>query len=165
MPYHRHIESAGIAHTLSARAHRSATIIRCRFPRDVRRRSMMPSPSGESMAASVPRERGGVPERDVRRRRVDHHPSGESEVASFSRDQVDVPERELWSGDVDRHPFRESTSTCTGCYVHLRAFPQPTPMIFSGTTSRIVQPATSRCVGGVNHSLNPHREFVFRSSW
>ena len=149
MPHHTHIETAGVAHTFSARAHRSVGIIRCRIPRDVRSRSIIPSPSGESDSASFPRERDGVGERELRTSRVDQHPSGEIGSASFPRERVGVRDRELWSGGVDRHPFRESTSTCTDHTDRHLARPSMLSKTYPCTTSRFVQPATSRCVCNV----------------
>jgi len=146
MPYHPHIVISEMAHTFSARAHRTIGIIRCRLPRDVRRRSILLSPSGESMAASFPRERDGVRERELRSARVDHNPSGEMDSTLFPRERIGVPERELRNASVAAHRFRESTTECTGSGNHLRAFPQSAPKKHFHRTSRFVQPATSRCV-------------------
>jgi hypothetical protein len=165
MLYHRHIETTGMAHTFSERAHRPPVMIRSRTPRDVRSRFIMPGLSGESMAESFPRERDGVGERELRSGGVDHHPSGESGSAPFPRERGGVPERDVRSGEVDRRPFRESTSTCTGS----RASEMPIPKLpfknHSCTTSRFVQPATSGGVCDVRCSLNLITEFVFPRGW
>ncbi len=165
MPHRPHIKSFGMAHILSARAHRVVGIIRSRFPRDIRSRSIMPSPSGQSMAASSPREPYGVGEREFRSTRVDHHPSGESGSASFPREHVGDPERERRSGPIAARPFRESASTYAGSGDRHRVFPQSASMIYSGTTSRIVQPATSGGVCGDHRNLNPHPESIFPRGW
>ena len=165
MPHHTLIEAAGMAHTFSARAHRSVGIIRCRIPRDVRSRFIMPSPSGESDSESFPRDRDGVGERELRSCGVDHHPSGESGSASFPRDHVGVRKRELRSGGMDRHPFRESTSTCTDHTDRHLARPSMRSKTYPCTTSRFVQPATSRCVCDVLSRRNLNPVVAFRTRW
>jgi len=124
MPYSTHIVTAEMAHTFSARAHRTCGIVRDRIPREVRRESLAPCPSGEMESASFPRECDGVRERDVRSEWVDRHPSGKSDAASLPRERIDVPEREHRSDLVAAHPLREITLACIGSGDHLRAFPQ-----------------------------------------
>ena len=113
MPHRTHIVTAGIAHILFARAIRFAGMIRSRYPRDVRSRSEMRSPSGESEVPSFPRERDGVRERDVWSRMVVHHPSGQRVAASISRERDGVPERDVWTRWIARHPSGESASIRT----------------------------------------------------
>ena len=165
MPHHTHIEAAGMAHTFSARAHRSVGIVRCRTPRDMRSRSIMPSPSGESEVTSISRERDGVGERELRSCGVDHHPSGESRSAFFSRERDGVRERELRSGGVDHHLIGESASACTYYTNRYPARPSMPSETYPCTTSRFVQPATSRCVCNVFNSMNPNPVVAFRTRW
>ena len=78
---------------------------------------MMWRPSGESVAMSIPRERGGVGERDVRGVWIDHHPSGESKRPAFRESATEsqsescgVPRsHHVHSARANRHPAAEAT--------------------------------------------------------
>ena len=140
MPHRTHIVTAEIAHTLSARAHRTATVGRSRHPRDVRSRSEMRSPSGESEVPSFPRERDGVRERDVWSRMAVHHPSGQSLAASIPREHDGVQERDVWTRRVARHPYSESASLPTRSTKSERLIPIQSFTNLPGTTRRFVQP-------------------------
>ncbi len=79
MPYLTPILTSGMARGYSARASRTGGDVPDRLPRDMRSAGIDLRPSGESGAASFPRERGGAQERDVRRATLARHPSHESE--------------------------------------------------------------------------------------
>ena len=67
MPHVPHIETAGMGHILSARAHRTCGIIGGPVLREMQGRCVMLRLSAESGAASFSRERDRVGEREVRR--------------------------------------------------------------------------------------------------
>jgi len=90
MPYLTPILTSGMACGSPARAIRPVGDVPGRFPRDVRRAWMDRRPSGESGAASFPRERGGAQERDVRRATLARRPSPESESTPGATTRLSV---------------------------------------------------------------------------
>jgi len=117
MAHHPHIESVGMVDTFSARVHRSVGIVCRRVRRDVPCRFVMWRPSGESVAVSFQRERGGAGERDVRSRSVMRRPSGESRRIPFRESVTEsvsescgVPRRHrARSARAIRHPRTAAT--------------------------------------------------------
>ena len=165
MQHRTHIATTEIAHAPSARANRSAGMIRSRHPRDVRIVFVRWHPSGESEVMSFPRERDGVPERDVWTRRIARYPSGESVATSISRERDGVPERDVRSRRVARHPSCQRATHHTGSS---SSYPLVLEQSFTNrpcTTSRCVQPATSRAVSDFFGSLSIHRVSLFRPRW
>ena len=159
-----HIESAGMADTFSTRASRCFGIIRRRVSRDLRSRFMMWRPSGESVAMSIPRERGGVGERDVRGVWIDHHPSGESKRPAFRESATEsqsescgVPRsHHVHSARAIGHPTKAATipslsSAKTGDFLRHNKPRHPTP--------------TSRPVSMISRCHNLHPIVAFRPRW
>ena len=91
------IETFGIAQIISARAHRTCTLICACVSRELRILLVMPSPSRESEATPLPRERCDVGERELGRWFVMRSPSGESDAVSISRERDGVGERDVRS--------------------------------------------------------------------
>jgi hypothetical protein len=165
MLYHRHIETTGMAHRFSERAHRPPVMIRSRTPRDVRSRFIMPGLSGESMAKSFPRERDGVGERDLRSGWVDHYPSGESGSASFPREPDGVREREVRSASFTARPIRKSRSTCTDRSERNLGRPNMPSKNIHAQQVASCNPLPAVVLPMFFRDLNIQPEFVLRRRW
>jgi len=90
IPYLTPVLTSGMARGSPARASRSVGDVPDRLPRDVRSAGMDRSPSGESWAASFPRERGGEQERDMRRATLARRPFHESESTPGATTRLSV---------------------------------------------------------------------------